>query len=129
MRQVYVTEATFKQLTTKVELPKDFQFKDTLIWELSKGGEIRLDNPMIFSDVEIDEAKINLINSLDMSLDSSVSILNSYVYNYLDNLPLLEERKELFKKVTREDIINVSKKIKINTIYSLVGEQNEKDRN
>jgi len=83
----------------------------------------------IFSDVEIDEAKINLINSLDMSLDSSVSILNSYVYNYLDNLPLLEERKELFKKVTREDIINVSKKIKINTIYSLVGEQNEKDRN
>ena len=79
--------------------------------------------------LEIDEAKINLINSLDMSLDSSVSILNSYVYNYLDNLPLLEERKELVKKVTREDIINVSKKIKINTIYSLVGEQNEKDRN
>ena len=73
----------------------------------------------IFSDVEIDEAKINLINSLDMSLDSSVSILNSYVYNYLDNLPLLEERKKLYKKVTREDIINVSKKIKINTIYSL----------
>lgn len=53
MSQVYITEATFKQLTTKVELPKDFQFKDTLIWELSNGGEIGLDNPVIFSDVEI----------------------------------------------------------------------------
>ena len=53
MSQVYITEATFKQITTKVELPKDFQFKDTLIWELSKGGEIGYDNPVIFSDVEI----------------------------------------------------------------------------
>lgn len=53
MSQVYITEATFKQLTTMVELPKGFQFKDTLIWELSNGGEIGLDNPVIFSDVEI----------------------------------------------------------------------------
>lgn len=53
MSQVYITEATFKQLTTKVELPKEFQFKDTHIWELSNGGEIGLDNPVIFSDVEI----------------------------------------------------------------------------
>lgn len=82
----------------------------------------------IFTDVEIDEARMNLVNSLDMSYDNSFSILNSYVYNYLDNIPLPEERKELYKKVTREDIINVANKLKINTIYSLVGEQNEKDR-
>ena len=82
----------------------------------------------IFSDVEIDEAKMNLINSVDSSLDSNVSILNNYVFNYIDNVPLLEEKKELINKVTREDIIRVANKLKINTIYSLVGEQNEKDR-
>ena len=82
----------------------------------------------IFSDEEIEEAKMNLINSIDSSLDSNISILNNYVYNYIDNVPLLEEKKELINRVTREDIINIANKLKINTIYSLVGEQNEKDR-
>ena len=36
-----------------------------------------------------------------------------------------EERKKMVEKVTKEDIISVSKKIYIDTIYLLGGEDNE----
>lgn len=53
MSDIYVTEATFRSITSKIELPKGFKYKDTLIWELSNGGEVSFDNPVIFSDVEV----------------------------------------------------------------------------
>ena len=43
------------------------------------------------------------------------------VYNIYDNLPLIEKRKEYFKEINKNDIINVSKKIKLNTIFTLEG--------
>lgn len=52
-RQVYITEATFRQITSKIELPKDFLFKDSYIWELSNGEVIGTDNPFIFNEIEI----------------------------------------------------------------------------
>lgn len=52
-RQAYITEATFRQITSKIELPKDFLFKDAFIWELSNGEVIGTDNPVIFSELEI----------------------------------------------------------------------------
>ena len=74
-----------------------------------------------FSDEQIEDAKMNLCISLDLSNDNNVSILNNYVFNYLDNLPLIDERKELYNKVTKEDIIKVAKKISLNTTYVLKG--------
>ena len=53
MDKVYITENTFRQITSTVELPRDFVFKDTLVWKLSNGDEISKDNPVIFSDFEI----------------------------------------------------------------------------
>ena len=85
MSQVYITEATFKQLTQKVELPKDFQFNDTLIWELSNGGEIGLDNPVIFSDVEIRElltfkAICKDSNLFNITVFKKIQVRDSYRY-------------------------------------------------
>ena len=48
-------------------------------------------------------------------------LLAHIVFNKFDNLPELDERKEMIKKVTKEDIINVAKKIRLNTIYVLEG--------
>ena len=48
-------------------------------------------------------------------------VINNYVFKVYDNLPDLDERKKLFKEVTKSDVINVAKKIKLNTIFVLKG--------
>ena len=57
----------------------------------------------------------------DGSDKKNSEILNNYVFNIYDKLPSIEERKEYFKKLTKEDIVNVSKKVKLNTIFTLEG--------
>lgn len=74
-----------------------------------------------FSGLEVEDAINNMIISLDMSLDNNIAILNNYVFNVYDNFPSIEDRRELFKKIRKEDIVNVSKKIKLNTIFALEG--------
>lgn len=77
----------------------------------------------LFTDTELEETISNMLVSLDMTLDNNVAILNNYIFNIYDNLPLIPERMELFKKLTKEDIINVAKKIKLNSILNLKGEE------
>lgn len=74
-----------------------------------------------FSEEEVKDAINNMVISLDMSLDNNIAILNNYVFNIYDKLPSIEERKEYFKKLTKEDIVNVSKRVKLNTIFTLEG--------
>ena len=69
----------------------------------------------------LNDAINNLIISMDYSMDNCVPILSNYVFNIFDNLPMPEERKKLYKKVTKEDIINVAKKLKLNTVFTLKG--------
>ena len=78
-----------------------------------------------FSDEELNDAKLNLVMSLDLAQDNNVSILNNYVFKILDNLPDLDKRKELINKVTKEDVIKIAKKLKLNTIYVLEGKGEE----
>ena len=74
-----------------------------------------------FTDLEVEDAINNMIISLDMTLDNNVAILNNYVFNVYDNLPMIEDRKLAFKNVKKEDIVNVAKKVKLNTIFALEG--------
>ncbi|MEG1506343.1 MAG: pitrilysin family protein [Bacilli bacterium] len=74
-----------------------------------------------FSETDIENAKRSIRMSLDLSLDNIVAILNNCAFNYFDDLPLLEERKKLIMDVTKEDIVNVAKKLKINTAFMLSG--------
>ena len=76
-----------------------------------------------FSEEEIDIAKQNYELALKISLDNQIAILNNYVFKIFDNLPELEERLEKIKKVTKEDIMKVAHKLKINTIFALEGEE------
>ena len=75
-----------------------------------------------FTDTELDNAIKTVISSLKMGEDTQGGIINNYLFNYLDNLPLYDERVREFKTVSREEVINVAKKIKLNTIYLLKGE-------
>jgi len=70
-----------------------------------------------YTDEVLEDAKKNLIFSLKMGLDNNVSILNNYVFNVYDGLPLIDERIKEIQKVSREDLNNCAKSLKLNTIY------------
>ena len=75
-----------------------------------------------FPDEELDNAKKAVISSIKMSEDTNGGIINNYLFNELDNLPLYDERVKEFKKISKKDVIEVAKKVKLNTIYLLSGE-------
>jgi len=81
-----------------------------------------------YSDNEIEDAKKNLTFSLKMGLDNNVSILNNYVFNVFDNLPLIDERIELINKTTREDLMKCGESLSLNTVYvQNAGDDNDWD--
>ena len=82
-----------------------------------------------FSLEDIENAKKNLISSIKMSQDTLGGIVNNYLFNDLDNLPLYEERIKEFKKVTKEEIVALAKKIKLNLTYLLAEEEVQDGRN
>lgn len=71
------------------------------------------------TEEEIENAKVNIVSSIHMAQDSLSGIVGNYMFNYLDNLPLFDERIVGIKSVTKDEIIALAKKIKINTIYLL----------
>ena len=74
-----------------------------------------------FTLEEIEKAKITYLASLKGLEDSPSSILNMYTTKeYLDS-DLVDVRKEEIKKVTKEEIIALSKKIHPDTIFILEG--------
>ena len=81
-----------------------------------------------FSDEDLENAKRSIISSIKMSEDSLGGIINNYLFNNLDNLPLYEERIKEFKKITKEEIMAIAKKVKLNVIYLLGGEDNARDK-
>ena len=73
----------------------------------------------------LDTAKETLIASIKASTDSPAGIINTYYAKVLVDSADFDKRIEEIKKVTKEDIINLSKKIHINTVYLL--ERTEED--
>ena len=77
---------------------------------------------------DIKKAQENYISMLNEMEDSQYAIIEGYIAKDILNLGDIEERKEMIKKVTKEDIVKISKKIKIDTIYLLEGDgQIERD--
>ena len=50
-------------------------------------------------------------------LSNNTSILNNYIFNYFDDLPLVEERIKQIAKVEKKDLIKCGKCLSLNTIY------------
>lgn len=80
------------------------------------------------SDEELNRSKELILLALSMSTDNIGSIVDNYFFKNVSDLDEYETRIKSFKKITKEEIYNLSKKISISTIYSLVGgETNEEN--
>lgn len=77
-----------------------------------------------FDSKEIDKAKITYINSCNEITDSPGSILNNYISHEYLHTDLIEDRIESIKKVNKEMVIEVAKKINLDTVFLLEGDLN-----
>lgn len=70
---------------------------------------------------ELDSVKKILTNSLKMAYDSPNRLIDNYLFKNLANLDDIEKRIEEFNKVTIQDLIKISKKIKLLINYRIGG--------
>lgn len=77
-----------------------------------------------FTEEDIKVAKENYISLLNEIEDNPEGIISTYCASLLLGLGDIGERKKEILKVTKEDIISVSKKVAIDTIFLLEGVTN-----
>lgn len=75
-------------------------------------------------DEEIKVAKEGIITSLNTITDSPARIISLYFSKELTSGDDINKRIEMVNKVTKEDIISLASKIKIDTVYLMYGEDN-----
>lgn len=84
----------------------------------------------IFKEEILNNSKETLLASIDASTDSPTGIINTYYARVLVNSDTFEERKKKINGVTKEDIIALSKKITLHTVYLLEGiSEGDQDEN
>ena len=73
-----------------------------------------------FTDEEIDHSKKGIIATINGIDDEQDTVISYYFGQELSNTTVsLEEYKEIIEKITKEEIINIAKKVSIDTIYFL----------
>ena len=104
-----IEEANFKKC-------KEVMFKQL---DLMRKGEI--------TDIEIISSKESLVNDLKEYVDSKIIIARQKLINLIeDDDETIEEAINKIKSVTIEDVVNIAKKIELNFVYLLGGENNGK---
>ena len=78
-----------------------------------------------FLDLDIENAKKYYISSLDEVEDRPNQIISSYYAMDLLDVDDIDMRKKKILNVTKEDIINLANKIKIDTVFLLGGDKND----
>ena len=81
-----------------------------------------------FDNNIIENSKETLIASIKASTDSPAGIINTYYAKVLVNSDDFDKRIDQIRAVTKEDIMNLSKKINIHTIYLLEGTKQEENQ-
>lgn len=82
----------------------------------------------MFEEKILENAKETIISSIKASTDSPAGIINTYYARTLVDSEIFEKRIEHIKEITKDDVINLSKKITMHTMYLLEG-NNEEDTN
>ena len=77
-----------------------------------------------FSEEDVENAKKYYLSILEEAIDKPGQIISSYYAMSLWGVDPLEKRKEEILKVTKDDIIKLSKKINIDTVFLLGGDKN-----
>jgi len=78
-----------------------------------------------FDDDKFNGAKNTIISAIKASLDNPMGIINNYYAMELVNSDDVDMRIEKMKKVSREDIISLSKKIAVHTVFVLEASDEE----
>lgn len=78
--------------------------------EISKGK---------FNVDKLESSKKTLISAIEGSLDNPISIINNYYAKVLVDALNVEEKIEKIKKVSVDDIVTVSKKVSVHTLFLL----------
>ncbi|MEG2058089.1 MAG: hypothetical protein RRZ84_09340, partial [Romboutsia sp.] len=87
-------------------------------------------NNMLVGEItneELNNAKNIFMSLLDEIFDAPQSIIEAHYATVLLDSQDIETRKKELNNVTKEDIMKVSAKIKIDTVFLLEGISNEKD--
>ena len=77
---------------------------------------------------KFESAKETLTSAIKASMDNPMDIIVNYYAKELVNSPDADVRIANINKVTKEDIINVSKKVNIHTMF-ILEDEDEKDNN
>ena len=80
-----------------------------------------------FDNYKFESAKETMISAIEASLDNPMGIISNYYAKELVGSPDAEERIKNINMVSRGDIVNVSKKIKMHTMFIL--EANDEENN
>ena len=75
------------------------------------------------TDDEINDAKAGMISSIETITDSQRRILNMYYTKELVGGDDIDKRIETFNKVSKNDIVKVANKLKIDTVYLMYGDE------
>lgn len=94
------------------------QLIDQCILEMKKGN---------FSDDDIKTAKEFYNTALDEVDDSQFKIIDNYFLQEIIGTDTISEKRLKMNRVTKEEIIGVAKKIKMDTIFLLEGDNNERN--
>lgn len=83
-----------------------------------------------FLEEDIEKAVATYLNGCESILDSESSIINTYVSNEYLNFDLINERMKKIKTVTKDMIVEFSKKVHLDTVFLLQGgDTNEQEEN
>ena len=78
-----------------------------------------------FTDRDISMAKEYYNTALEELEESEFKIINNYLMMELIGTDTIEEKREKMNKVTKEEIVEVAKKVSLDTIFLLEGVKNE----
>ena len=79
------------------------------------------------TDEELENAKKLIVTTLNMSEDVPGRIIDNYIYKNLYGLDDLEIRIKNYKSITKKEIIEFAKKVKINIILCVRDGENEEN--
>ena len=78
-----------------------------------------------FSDEDVDNAIKSLHNALKESLNNQNSLVSNYFSHNMFNFPLLSELIDKIDNVTKDDIIKLANKLKLDMVYMMEGDADE----
>ena len=80
-----------------------------------------------FDESDISIAREYYLTALEEVLESADRIIDNYLMLELIGTDTIDVKREMIKKVTKEEIIKVAKKVKLDTIFLLEGVRDERD--